>query len=144
MTSVDKSSYHYNDGLSEKLDHVDSSSYLINNVNNYDNDVKSIFSSSKIFNSFPNNSIFSSSEKELASEGMMQNLLTSRAHIRNYTPGQIIFEQGSEIHLLYIIILGECAHIRKLNFLHSRHPNTSAYCEKFDISGTSVEVLFLL
>ena len=114
--------HHFDDGLSDKLEHINSSSYFFrdqhSNSHHHEppgyNGVAScgtVVSQTDLTQQDPSTNV--------ATQEDMQNWLTQRAYLRCYRPGDVIFEQGSESHLLYVVMLGECAHIRELKYLSS-------------------------
>jgi CRP-like cAMP-binding protein len=94
--------HHFGDGLSKKLEHIDSSHYFFQN-----------HSGSDAVASQEDSASHDSSTANPSQEDI-QSWLTRRAHIRCYRPGEIVFEQGTESHLLFVVMVGECAHVRKL------------------------------
>lgn len=119
--------HHYDDGLSQKLKHVNSSSYFCSGADDSVDD-----SQHDKCGSVCHGQLHDISQQQEEEEGScnvvmqedMQQWLTRRAYIRCFRPGEVIFEQGSESHMLHVVMLGECAHIRALKY----RPRPSSHC----------------
>lgn len=103
--------HHFDDGLSDKLEHVESSSYFFRG-SSVDN--ASTFPFGPNADRYFDNLSSHGESIAVASQDELQRWLTDRAYIRYYRPGEVIFQQGSESHLLYVVLTGECCHARKI------------------------------
>mmetsp|Transcript_7197 Transcript_7197/g.12103 ORF Transcript_7197/g.12103 Transcript_7197/m.12103 type:complete len:1027 (-) Transcript_7197:679-3759(-) len=130
---------HFFDGLSDKLAHIESSSYFFKdgdaNSNVLDTGVElEGLAALGIFSSGGDSSTVPATEEE------MQKWLTDRAYVRCYRPGEVIFQQGSESHLLHVVLLGECCLARKLSISTSQSGNQESAKDNLNKSSASIEI----
>ena len=130
ICNKDRSVTHYRDGLSTKLDNADHSSFFFNSHSD---------SSHNPLEKCDDDT----SVDEPITRGNVQKWLTKRAYVRCFRPGEVIFDQGSESHLLYVVMLGECGLIRRLESSPSVVKSLNSGDEK-DENLSCVEVEYII